>query len=117
MKRLLGGALAIEADGGITTYGDILVIGDIVRCSGSQSGKLEQARAVDGEVRYLLAGDQIADFPGIGLYGNRIGFYGYQLGRLADLHLEVHAVAVAYTQHHKPVLWAGLNPDTLTSTV
>src|SRR5206468_3724505 len=46
-ENIVGGALAIEADARIAPNRHILVIGDIVRCPGSQSGKLEQAGAID----------------------------------------------------------------------
>src|SRR5581483_139535 len=39
--NIMSGALAVEADVGIAANRDILIIRDVVRCSGSQCSKLE----------------------------------------------------------------------------
>src|SRR5437667_467494 len=97
-EYVMGRALAIEADARITANGNVLVIGDIARCSGSQRSKLEQAGAVDREVRYLPAGDQVADFPSIGLHGYGVGFDSNRFLCAADGQGKVDSATVADRQ-------------------
>src|SRR5439155_6684926 len=108
-ESVVGGALAVEADGGIAPHRNVLVIGDIVRCAGSQGSKLEQAGAIDRELRYLVAGYQVALLAGICLNADGGRFYGNALRRRAHLHLEVDARAVAHLEHNA-LLFRELEP-------
>ena len=98
-EDIVGGALAIEADARVASNRDIFVIGDIVRCSGSQSSELEQAGTVDRQVRYLVASDEVALFPGFCLDtdGRCLNRNALRCG--SHLHLKVGAGAVAYLEH------------------
>ena len=47
---------------------------------------------------HLLAGDQVADFAGVGLYRNRVRFDRHRFRRGAYCHLKVDTKAVADRQ-------------------
>src|SRR5262249_10852427 len=95
-EYVMSRALAIEADAGITAHGDVFVIGDIVRGSGSQRSKLEQTGSVDREVRYLSPGDHVTHFAGVGLHGDGVGFHRHLLLSATDLQFEVDPGTVTH---------------------
>ena len=64
-------------------------------CSRRQSKQRIEAAAVGGQLRHLLSGNDVADFAGVGLHGDGIGFNRDLLLRAADLKLEVDAGPVA----------------------
>src|ERR1700736_1723762 len=59
---------AIKFNVGVSADWRVDVTVDLARCSRRQSSKLVNAASIDGELRELLVGDDIADLAGFGLH-------------------------------------------------
>ena len=68
-------------------------------CAGRQRNQRVHAAAVGGELAELLSGDDVADFAGVGLHGDRGGFDRDLFLGAADLELEVDTGTIADLQH------------------
>ena len=71
---------------------------DLARGPRRESGQLVNAAAIDRQIGNLLAGDNVADFAAIRLYGDCVGFHGDRFRRTTDRQLEVRPSTVADLQ-------------------
>ena len=92
--------LAVEAHVGVATHrGRNLEIGLPAGGARRQVGQGVHAAAVGGELRHLLAGDDVADFARFRLDPYGIGFDRNGLRGCAQLQIEVDACAITHVQH------------------
>jgi hypothetical protein len=89
-------AHAVETHAGVAAHrGGALEVRHVAGGSRRQHGQRVEATAVGGELRYLLAGDDVAHLARIRLHGDGSGFHIDAVLGIADLHLEIDTAAVA----------------------
>ncbi len=91
-------AHAVEFDAGIAAHRSVNHTGNLAGGAGSQRGELIDAAPIDGDLRHLLAGDDVALFAGVLLNADGVGFDGNGFRGSAKLQLEIDTSAITDLQ-------------------